>query len=327
MSTSVTTSTSFGSTPSASATTCAITVRWPCPCGVVAVRTVIPPSAEIVIVHPSAFPDLGRPRVLGRLGQRDVAHVRDRRLHDASDPDADEAVVRARSLSLSAALVVARERERVVEAALVIAGVVERARRRPVRELLASDEIAPPKLGRVDPEPVRRDRHRPLECEIELRAAEASVEAARHGVREDDAIPCRDVPHAVRTRERAVHSVERRRLGRAHVRADVLDRVVPERDELAVGGEARLDMRDASARGRARGEVLEAVFDPANGNAELARREAHQHDVGEDGRLDPERAARVRWRDQAELRAGQSECRGGDRVQRERALEVRPGGQ
>ena len=107
-------------------------------------------------------------------------------------------------------------------------------------------------------------------------------------VREDDAVACRYVLHAVRTRERAVHAVERRRLGRAHVRADVLDRVVPQRDELALGGEARLDMRDAPARGRARGEVLEAVLDPANGHAELARREAHEHDVGEDRGLDPE---------------------------------------
>ena len=54
-------------------------------------------------------------------------------------------------------------------------------------------------------------------------------------VREDDAIAGRHVLHAVRTRERAVHSVERRGLGGAHVRADVLDRVVPQRDELAFG--------------------------------------------------------------------------------------------
>ena len=73
--------------------------------------------------------------------------------------------------------------------------------------------------------------------------------------------------------------------------------------------------------------MLEPIFDPAHGDAELPRREAHEHDVGEDGRLDPERAARVGRRDQPELRARQPERSGRDGVQRERALEVRPGGE
>ena len=73
--------------------------------------------------------------------------------------------------------------------------------------------------------------------------------------------------------------------------------------------------------------MLQAVLDPAHGDAELARREAHQDDVREDRGLDPERAARVGRRDQAQLRAGEAERAGRDRVQRERALEVRPRGE
>ena len=124
-----------------------------------------------------------------------------------------------------------------------------------------------------------------------------------------------------------MHAVERRRLGRADVRTDVLDRVVAERDELAVGPEPGLDMGHASARRGARGEVLQPVLDPAHRDAELPRGEAHEDDGGEHRRLDPEGPARVGRRDQAQLGAGQPERRGGDRVQRERALEVRPGGE
>ena len=135
------------------------------------------------------------------------------------------------------------------------------------------------------------------------------------------------VPHAVGAGQRAVHPVEARRLGRADVGADVLERVVAQREQLAVGGERRLEVGDPRGRRRAPGQVLEPVLRPAHGHAELARGEADQHDVDVDRRLDPEAAARVRRRDQPQLRALQAERRGGDRVQRERALEVRPRGQ
>ena len=85
--------------------------------------------------------------------------------------------------------------------------------------------------------------------------------------------------HAVGAGERAVHAVERRRLGRADVCADVLDRVVAERDQPAVGGEARLDLRRAAGCRGARGEVLEPVLDPRHRHAEVAGGEPDQHDV------------------------------------------------
>ncbi len=124
-----------------------------------------------------------------------------------------------------------------------------------------------------------------------------------------------------------MHAVERGRLGCADVGADVLHGVVAEPQQLAVLGERRLHARAAGGRACARRQVLEPVFDPANGDAELHRREPHQHDVGVDRRLDAVAAARVRRGEQPELRAGQAERGGRDAVEREGPLEVRPGGQ
>ena len=124
-----------------------------------------------------------------------------------------------------------------------------------------------------------------------------------------------------------MHPVERRGLGCADIGAHVLDRVVPERNELAVVREPRLDGRHPSRRRGARSEMLEPVLGPAHGHAERARREPEEHDVREDGGLDPERAARVGRREEPEPVAAKAERRGGDTVERERPLEVRPGGQ
>ena len=289
----------------------------------------IPPSGSIRIEAPSALPDFGSVgrALVGRLGERDVAHVRDRRLHDAGEPDPGEAAVRAQRVDPCAQLLVARELECRVEARLEVAGVVERPGRRPVGHLRGGHEIAAGELGRVEAEAPGRDRHRPLEREVELRAAEAAVEAGGNRVREDDAVARGDVLDAIGAGERPVHPVQRRRLGRAHVRADVLDRVVAERDEAAVGGEARLDLGHAARRGGARREVLEPVFRPADGHAEPAGGETEQDDVGEHRRLDPERPAGVGRRQQPQPVAAEAERRRGDAVQRERALEVRPRGQ
>ena len=130
-------------------------------------------------VAPSAFPDFGsvsRPLGCG-LRKRDVAHVRDRRLDDAGDPDADEPAGLARRRLLVAPLLVAGELERSLEAGRVVAGVVETARRRAVGKLVCPDEIPSSELGRIEAEPPCRDRHRPLEREVQLRSAEAAVEA------------------------------------------------------------------------------------------------------------------------------------------------------
>ena len=55
--------------------------------------------------------------------------------------------------------------------------------------------------------------------------------------------------------------------------------------------------------------MLEAVFGPADREAEAAGGEADQDDVGVDGRLDPERATRVPRRDEPQLGARQPQRR------------------
>ena len=265
--------------------------------------------------------------LLGRLGQRDVAHVRDRRLDHAGEADTDEPALRARAGLLLAPLAVAGELQDVVQARRVVPGVVERSRGGAVGELGGGDEIAAGEVGRVDAEAPGRDRHRPLEGEVELGAAEAPVEPAGAAVRHDDAVPGGDVANPVGPGERAVHAVERGRLGCADVGADVLHGVVAEPQQLAVLGERRLHARATCGRACARRQVLDPVFDPANGDAQLHRREPHEHDVGVDRRLDAVAAARVRRGEQPELRAGQAERGSRDAVEREGPLEVRPGRQ
>ena len=186
----------------------------------------------------------------------------------ARPPSARSAATRARER------VVVGELERLVEAGLVVARVVERARGRAVRHRGGRDQVAARELGGIEAEAAGGDRHRPLEAEVELRPAEAAVEARGDRVREHDAVPHGDVRDAVGARERAVHAVERRRLGRADVRADVLDRVVAEREQPPVGGEAGLDLGRAARGGGARREVLEPVLGPGHGHAEVRGRRA-----------------------------------------------------
>ena len=192
------------------------------------------------MMQPSAFPDFGQPRraLVGGQGERDVAHVRDRRLHDARDPDADRArLLPARPGARRSARARARRRGR--------------PRSHPSRRRRRSASCAGTR-GRgcaarssagSTPSCLAAPVHRPLEREVQLRAAEAAVEPARAPVREEDAVVRRDVADAVRAGERAVHPVQRRRLGRTHVRTDVLVDRVAQAEQLAVGCERGLEIR------------------------------------------------------------------------------------
>ena len=70
--------------------------------------------------------------------------------------------------------------------------------------------------------------------------------------------------------------------------------------------------------------MLQPILDPLDRPAGLARRQSEQDDVRIHALFDTE-AAPARWRgDQAELMPFHAERIAGDRVQRERALEIRP---
>src|SRR5205814_6282442 len=105
-------------------------------------------------------------------------------LDDAGEPDPDEPSLRPRRFAPGQALLAPRKLERLVEARLVVARVVEAARRRPVGKVGAAHEVATAEVDRIEIEPPRRDLDRPLEREVELRPAEAAVEAGRRAVRE-----------------------------------------------------------------------------------------------------------------------------------------------
>ena len=133
----------------------------------------------------------------GCLGQRDVAHVRDRRLDDAGEPDADQPALCPRRTLFRTPLAVAGELKRVVEASLVVARVVERAGGRAVRERRPARQGCAAQFGRIEAEAAGGGVHRPFQGEVELRAAEAAVEAGGTAVREDDAVAGGDVPNPV----------------------------------------------------------------------------------------------------------------------------------
>ena len=72
--------------------------------------------------------------------------------------------------------------------------------------------------------------------------------------------------------------------------------------------------------------MLDPILRPAHRDAEAAGGQRHQHHRREDRRLHPERSARVGRRHQPQPRRRKAQRRGRHTVERERALEVRPGG-
>ena len=95
---------------------------------------------------------------------------------------------------------------------------------------------------------LRRDRcrapraaviHHALEREIELRPTETAIEPARHLVGDDDAdYRDRDIAHAIRAAQGRVHAVERRRIRRAQIGADILDLLEAQPEQRAVAAKA-----------------------------------------------------------------------------------------
>ncbi len=217
--------------------------------------------------------------------------------------------------------------EGVSQTGVIVAGVIDGPRRSPVGELVGRDEVAAGHGGGVDAEARGGDGHRAFEREVQLGTTESPVEAGRAPIRQHDAVAHRDVADAVGAAERAVHAVQRGRLGSAQVGTDVLDGLVAEADQLAVAGETRRDLGDPLGGRRAGGEVLQAVLDPANRDTEVAGHCPHEDDGGVDRRLDTEAPTRVGWGDEPELGSGETEGSSRNHVQRERALEVRPRGE
>ena len=266
----------------------------------------------------------GAAALLCRLRQADIGHVRAGGLDAERETDAEQFAALARFLAPLQQRRIVGEPQRLVETALVVSRVQHRARRAGIGELVLAHQVAAPDLGHVDVEAARRHLHDALEGEVELRPAEAAIEARRHAIGHHQHILYRNVLHAVGAVRGGVHAIDRGRLGCADVRAEVDDIAKAQAQQLALVRERTLDAAAAiGGRGRGR-QVLEPVFGPFHRHADEAAHGRYQHHVGVHRLLDAETAARIGRRDHAQAIAGNVEAGRHQRLQHERALEVRP---
>ena len=217
----------------------------------------------------------------------------------AGDPEADPAPLGAGGLAPGLEAGVVDDLEQLVEARLVVAGVVDR---RPavlegdadvVGELVGPDEVQAPDLGPVEPELGRDAVHHPLHHERRVRAARAAVGRGRDQVREQR----REVVAVV------VEPVGARELRRADDRDDQPVRAVGaavvhearlEREDAAVLAHADPHVVDLLALVRGADEVLAPVLGPLDRHPEVAGGERDEDLLGiELDDLDAEAAADV----------------------------------
>jgi hypothetical protein len=145
--------TSSGEIPRASATTCAAVVSWPCPCGTCAERD--DDLAEDVELDRRHLVVAGELQV--RVQELRLPEVVRPGVERRADPDPSSL---AALFGVAPALldpVVADQLERDVEAARVVARVVDTAVRSCPRELVGLDVVPLPHLDRIEPELVGDD--------------------------------------------------------------------------------------------------------------------------------------------------------------------------
>ena len=208
-------------------------------------------------------------------------------------------------------------------ASRIIAGVEQAAGRGAKRKYAGRHEIAPDHVERIELQFDRDALHQPFERVVNLRAAEAAIEPGRRLVGQHHAVAHRHVADVVGAGEIAVHAIERGGLGRADMRADVLDLVPGERGDAAVRLDRRFQRDQAVGRRHRGGEMLEPVLDPFHRAAGDARRDPHQRDVGEDALLHAETAAGIGRHAQPQPVARHFQRARQHRVDAERPLEGR----
>ena len=120
-----------------------------------------------------------------------------------------------------------------------------------------------------------------------------------------------------------MHAVKGCRLGRAQIRADLVDLIVLQGKHTSLFIHGRLN--DGLA-GRGRGgrlQVLKAVFNPFDGSpARFAGRQAHQNHIREYGLLDAKAPARIAWNLMAQSITRYFERQRHHRVQGKRPHEI-----
>ena len=184
--------------------------------------------------------------------------------------------------------------ERQVERLLVLPAVVGEPRRRAVREPVRRNQVAPPDLRRIDPQPPGEHIHRPLDQVGRLRPPGTPVGLVRRGVRERPLRPRPRRRERVRPHDHRAGERRRRRPRPAVVGAAVVERVqVGARHPPVLPGVQRQPREQVAPVGR-RQEVLAARGDPPHRPAQPPRQPADQHLLRVEVRLRPEPAADLR---------------------------------
>ncbi len=206
---------------------------------------------------------------------------------------------------------------------MIVAGIIGGPAGGLVGELIRADQVAADHLDRVHIQFPRDPLHQPFQRVIDLRSAKAAVQAGGRLVRHDDAVAHRQVRDVIGPAQVAVHPVERRRLRRAQIGADIFDLVKVQRQHAGV-------VRDCSTQGdhpiggRDRGgQMLQPVLDPLYRAVCNTGANGQQGDIGKDPLFDAKAAARIRRGAQAQTVAGHLQGAGQNRMDRKRPLKIR----
>ena len=131
------------------------------------------------------------PRLVARLRREqggEIPHIGHAGFDHGGEPDSVMPPGGARGIPPALEVGEASVAGRGLDRAQIVAGIIERAGRRPVREFLRGDEIALDDLEMIELELDRDPLHQALERQVELRSAEAADQARRHLVRQHDAV-------------------------------------------------------------------------------------------------------------------------------------------
>jgi hypothetical protein len=142
-----------------------------------------------------------------RQREVDVGHVGRRRLDRQCYTDAKMLAIAPRLLPPREKLRIARPLEGRLNAFAVIATFKARASDRVVGKFVAPDDIAQPQFGGVHSKFGRRQIHHTLEWIIELRSAEAAIEATRYLVCDHGLVVDRDVTDSVWPTQSRMHAI------------------------------------------------------------------------------------------------------------------------
>src|SRR5207249_3060123 len=286
-------------------------------------RTTNRPRSTTMSSAPASRSAAAIRRALSSTLSTDATRAGARGLHEGREADPEVAPVVARAALEVAKALVVDHRQRPVERRLVLARVVDEARRGAVRELLGADQVAPADLGRVEAARVRDGVHGPLEQVRRLRPPGAAIGGGGHRVGEDagqlvargrNAIgPGEEPPgeHAGVWREDF------------EIGAEVREGASAERQHGAVPGDCRFDVVDLAAPLRGREEILASREDELDRSPRAHSRPRAEGLVGIEADLASESAAHI-GRDHADCGLGQSQDLGEAGPQAVRRLSARP---